>query len=169
MKLEYLKYEELKTRIFNLKTQYDGDYAIKRQTYKNKINSNFKYLNYDFKNGIHWTEKPTYLCLFDDDILKGVLKFVYPWKEEIVRNLKQEFVCLFYLETNSEFKNQKVATQISEEIFKFCKKENKPFMTSYYEEDGKNYLQKLFQRFSLKYDIPFLDRDGFNYIKFNWK
>jgi hypothetical protein len=100
MKLEYLNYAELRKSLFDFKEEYDRDYVIGTKTYKNEINSNFKYLNYDFKNGVRWNESPIYLCLFDNEILKGVLKFVYPWKEEIARNAEEEFVCLFYLETN---------------------------------------------------------------------
>lgn len=132
---------------------------------RNIKNENFKFLLDDVRN-YNFRENSIYLCYIENDIIKGVLKYEFNWESIFIKD-KCKFCVLFYLETNELYKNQKIASLLANEIFKICKKENQPFLTSYYEKEGELYLRKIFQRFAIQYNVPFMDRNGYEYIWFN--
>lgn len=124
--------------------------------FQNKMNGGlkvFKYmqLQYDFD----YKDKEVYFfCLFYNDI---IVSLAHIRKSPHIENT----YWLSYLCTDPLYSSKGYASQLSEFMFKWFKKNNLQFETSSYTEEGMIALKPLFNRLAIQYNVPFIDKGKF--------
>lgn len=66
---------------------------------------------------------------------------------------------LNYIDVDSKYQHQGIATKLMTEVFKYFKEKNWTFRTSFYSEKGLKYVKPLFNKLAEKYAVDFIDRD----------
>lgn len=66
---------------------------------------------------------------------------------------------LNYIDVDSKYQNQSIATKLMTEVFKFFKQKNWTFRTSFYSDKGLKYAKPLFNKLAKEYEVDFIDVD----------